>query len=986
MATTIGEALVRLQGDSSGLSRSLQTGKAQLDVAARRAGESAGRAIAEGTRRGLGGMIGGLVDQLGKIGLAAAGIKAVGSAVTSVFAGPIMAASDLNEAVNKTDVVFGKAAKGIHEFARGAAQAMGMSRTEAEAYAGTFGNLLVSMGMGQNQAAGYSKSILTLASDMASFNNASPVEVLEAIRAGLVGESEPLRRFGVNLSAAAIEQEALRVGIKKSYQELTTAEKAQLAYNIIQRQTATAHGDFARTSTGMANSLRIIRASWADIKTEIGNRLLPVIAPLVSSFARSLPTALKIVTPLLDLFGKVVARTFRAVRGVVVTLVDWVSALRKGDIGYVITDFREWTGIDLSRFAKAFGNLTRAFAPFRTALSGITRLIRGDIKGWYQLQGFLANIGGMGLVNGIERFAKGIQTFGQYLGNVARTGHVFAEGFNDLPRYLRPVAQIVGSLTSLFRGFGGALLDLLEGDISLRGFFERTATLVRQRGSLILSAFGSIGKSIWGYLFDTNDATGQSRATTLALKLRGWIETKARDTFSLAKGLGLDLYGWIFGTGEQKAAGEQSGSDKFLAKHKTSLTTTARALFGAKGGLAISVLSFIFGELGEGEDVGSKVSTFLGKVRAWFTPENVKNALATGGAIITDIWTFLFGGEKRVEGTAGASGKTTWADGIVSQLFRGIQAALGLQPALVPDVGALLFGKTVIVDQYGTTRRVSGLLDSLTKAFGDAVSKIPWDQVWAQATGIASGLASWLASKIDEVPDESWVGVGNAIGSALKDVAITIILLPSKINFALDTGEVDGIKEIGRKLGLMLAGALMGAFATDRDDQGQAAQALAKGDWMQQLVLAGAKFGMKLGEGIWQGILDGFGAQDGSDLMVMLLSKMTAGWSPLARQAILGAFHIPQSIIQRINEGSPAPATPSGGVSGIVNQNAWNAAWGQGMPLGGVTVQVTQQINADVSPENAKAWQVELVDAILTALAPYRTGSGSAAPRTSSVY
>src|SRR5512146_3154389 len=84
MATTIGEALVHLTGDSSGLSRSLEAGRAQLDAAARRVGESAGQQIGTSARRGLAGTVGGIVDTLGKIGLGAIGIKAMAGAVGSL--------------------------------------------------------------------------------------------------------------------------------------------------------------------------------------------------------------------------------------------------------------------------------------------------------------------------------------------------------------------------------------------------------------------------------------------------------------------------------------------------------------------------------------------------------------------------------------------------------------------------------------------------------------------------------------------------------------------------------------------------------------------------------------------------------------------------------------------------------------------------------------------------------------------------------------
>ena len=121
-----------------------------------------------------------------------------------------------------------------------------------------------------------STSVVELAGDLASFNNVSPQEALEALRSGLVGETEPLRRFGVNINDAALKAQALKDGLIKSTKEgLTPAQKAQAAYSLIMEQTKTAQGDFARTSDGMANKTRIASAQFKDAAASLGNDLLP---------------------------------------------------------------------------------------------------------------------------------------------------------------------------------------------------------------------------------------------------------------------------------------------------------------------------------------------------------------------------------------------------------------------------------------------------------------------------------------------------------------------------------------------------------------------------------------------------------------------------------------------------------------------------------------------------------------------------------------
>ena len=196
------------------------------------------------------------------------------------------AASAMNETTSKTKVVFGGSSKAVTDFAKNAATSMGLSRQEAMEAAATFGNLFVSMKIGAPQAAEMSTEMVKLAGDLASFNNASPADTLEALRSGLVGETEPLRKFGINLNDADLRQKALSMGLVKTTKDvLPPAIKAQAAYALILDQSKTAQGDFARTSDGLANKQRILSAQWKDAQATIGSLLLPAMLTLVSAMS-----------------------------------------------------------------------------------------------------------------------------------------------------------------------------------------------------------------------------------------------------------------------------------------------------------------------------------------------------------------------------------------------------------------------------------------------------------------------------------------------------------------------------------------------------------------------------------------------------------------------------------------------------------------------------------------------------------------------------
>ena len=103
-----------------------------------------------------------------------------------------------------------------------------------------------------------STGLVQLAADLASFNNLNPEEVFLKLQSGIVGEVEPMRALGVNLSAAAVNAKALQMGLVNANGELTEQAKIMARYALIMEQTGNAQGDFARTSDGLANSTRIL--------------------------------------------------------------------------------------------------------------------------------------------------------------------------------------------------------------------------------------------------------------------------------------------------------------------------------------------------------------------------------------------------------------------------------------------------------------------------------------------------------------------------------------------------------------------------------------------------------------------------------------------------------------------------------------------------------------------------------------------------------
>ena len=211
------------------------------------------------------------------------GIKALGSAIMDVarkfgefVSNGIKNASNLQEVQNVVDVTFEESAGIINDWATKAASAYGMSELSAKQYTGTIGAMFKSMGLADEQVLSMSTDMVGLAGDFASFYNLEHEEAFNKIRAGISGETEPLKQLGINMSVANLEAFALSQGIDKSYNSMTQAEQATLRYNYLMSVSADAQGDFARTSGSYANQLRIAQLNMENLATGIGAKLLPI--------------------------------------------------------------------------------------------------------------------------------------------------------------------------------------------------------------------------------------------------------------------------------------------------------------------------------------------------------------------------------------------------------------------------------------------------------------------------------------------------------------------------------------------------------------------------------------------------------------------------------------------------------------------------------------------------------------------------------------
>ena len=212
-------------------------------------------------------------------------ILLVGAAAAAPFIASTKAAADFNETMSAFEVTFGRLTPQARAFMDELVERLGLSRQEVAETMEQFMNFGEAIGVNEDEAFAMSKALTQLSFDMASFRNLSQPEVLAKFTSALAGETEGVRRLGINLAQVALDQELVNMGIEGGAKKATEAQKVMARYNIIMKSTQTAQGDLERTSESLTNQWRRFISSIKNLAITVGTQLEPTITPLVKGLA-----------------------------------------------------------------------------------------------------------------------------------------------------------------------------------------------------------------------------------------------------------------------------------------------------------------------------------------------------------------------------------------------------------------------------------------------------------------------------------------------------------------------------------------------------------------------------------------------------------------------------------------------------------------------------------------------------------------------------
>lgn len=325
--------------------------------------------------------------------------------VTNVLLSFIKVASDAEEATNAFNVVFGRTAANANKWAKEFGSKVGRSILTVREHLISFQDTLVPLGSTRKQASALSKKLVKLAVDVGSLRNKLDEDVINNFQSALVGNVRAVRKYGIVLSQARLNQTALDAGIKGGITNLSGYNKTLLRAILLIRDSRDAQDDAERTAHTWANQVKRAEGNWQMLQKTMGGEMLPEATKMITNLNRFMEKLNKNSTELGETMSRIfnvlkafsgftspligMVTVFRTFRGYLLDVLSTLTliASKLSKFSTVASVISKLTGVDVQRTLKdtssnLAGGASRQFAksqaPFRHFIEGMQGAFSSD--------------------------------------------------------------------------------------------------------------------------------------------------------------------------------------------------------------------------------------------------------------------------------------------------------------------------------------------------------------------------------------------------------------------------------------------------------------------------------------------------------------------------------------------------------------------------------------------------------------------------------
>lgn len=493
----------------------------------------------------------------------AAAVAAAGAAIVKYGVDAVKMAGDLEQSVGAIDTVFKGSSSQIHAWAKGAAQDVGLAQNEYNELGTLIGTQLKNGGTAMDQLAPKTNNLIKLGADLSSMFGGSSREAVEALSSALKGERDPIERYGVSLNQAKIDAEAAALGFNKVGGALSSEASQAATLSLIMKQTADAHGNFAKESNTLQGQQQRVAAEFANIKAQIGTAFLPAITaafsfinstviPAIQNFVNGLTGAggatsafapiIAALQPILQVFADIWTNTLLpAIQGFAQQAAPLVDMVKQ-----TIAVFAAESKPIIEGVAKVFAFVWQVISPIVIGVVG----------------GIVTNV--IGVIRGLLTFIQGV---------VKLVSALFQ---GDWAAAWAAVKQIVSGAITFVWNFiqltliGKAFGAIKAGITAVRGFFSAGFAAIKNTVQIVFGGIRAIASNVMT-AFKAIVQRGVDGVLGFFRSMPGKIKGALGNLGGLLKGAGKAIIdGFLGGLRNTWEAGKNfiSGIGSWIKDHK----------------------------------------------------------------------------------------------------------------------------------------------------------------------------------------------------------------------------------------------------------------------------------------------------------------------------------------------------------------------------------------------------------------------------------
>ena len=675
---------------------------------------------------------------------------------------------------------------------------LGVDPTKAMTYMATIQSLGTSFGLASDKAYVLSKNLTQLAYDEGSYWNKDVAETFTAMSSAISGEIEPIRRLGVDLSQARLQQELLALGFNKQVSSLSQADKAVLRYIAIMKQTANVQGNLAQTIQSPANQIKILKAQLDMLAKSVGSLLYPAL----KSILPPLIAAVQLIREIVEWVAKLMS--------VKVVFTDFTkSADSVGGIGDAMDDTADST----KKAAKALKDYTMGFDelniidPTQGSSGSGSGASSGNILGDVDLSGYDM------FKQYNDEFAKQIDAIKQKIKDMLPIiGAITAAlALWKIVDFLTDIATAISKMTELQKLALSIATVVVEASLvfSFAKGYASSGNPLELLGEVVSAAFGSF--VLWRTMGADGITLGMGIAFVASLAgltyALGTGEANLGDASTWIQAAFTTASGSITGTTLLPNLGAAAGTAATLSIGLAGLITFAGITFSLGEKLKefpvldtiITVLMGIFGGV-----AGAGVALLVGASLP------VAGAVAAAGVGIGLVlhWAGIKWGAKesgeKTDAAAEADIKMHYVENVFEQRIEAIKQIIVTKWNAAIDFMASLPGKVGdVINSIGEW--FGSLPEKIGYALGFAVGKIgEWvGNMVVTVTTEVPKIVSSVVKFFEELPGNIWTAILKALDVISKwrerMIAFVVVEVPKIISSIV--GEFKKLPDELRKLG-----------------------------------------------------------------------------------------------------------------------------------------------------------------------------------------